>query len=411
MPGRKREDVTNEEILGALGDNAGNKTAAAKQIGTSRQLLTYWIENDDELAVRILGVQVMKQKQQLMDKNRIQNKLFREHARAENAVTAITTDIRSLLRKYKLHLGTVKHPAKKNSAVGVIQFSDVHFNECVMIESNKYDFDVASRRIKKHVLASMAHFDTADVQNVLVAFTGDMLNSDRRLDELLQNSTNRARAVFLAVDIMQQALRHLNQKYNVSVASITGNESRLPQDVGWVDGIASDNYDYMIHGMLEAVLGGEPGFKFIAGDPTELVINVAGQNLLLLHGHSSAGKKADFAGSMQKVVGRYSANGIRIDYVLSGHTHETHIADRFARSASIVGANDYSEKALNLPSRASQNCFLFHQDGSIDGLKVDLQITDKIKAYPFNKALEAYNAKSASKMNEGNGVEIFKIVV
>ena len=411
MTGRKREDVSNEEILAALGDHAGNRTAAAKKIGTSRQLLTYWIENDDELAVRLLGVKVMKQKQEAQDRNRIQNKLFREHARAENAVTAITTDIRSILRKYKPHLGTIKHPAKKNSAVGVVQFSDVHFNECVMIESNTYDFTVASKRIKKHIDASMAHFDTADVQNVLVAFTGDMLNSDRRLDELLQNSTNRARAVFLAVDIMQQAIRHLNQRYNVSVASITGNESRLPDDIGWIDSIASDNYDYMIHGMLDAMLGDSPGIRFLNGDPTEQVISVAGSNLLLLHGHSAAGKKADFAGSMQKVVGRYAANGIQIDYVLSGHTHETHIADKFARSASVVGANDYSEKALNLPSRASQNCFLFYRDGSIDALKVDLQNTDKLSGYPFNKSLEAYNAKSASKMNDGNGVEIFKIVV
>jgi len=407
----KREDVANEDILKSLDEHAGNLTAASKAIGTSRQLLTYWINNDEQLSIHMEAIKRAKQLQRAQDHNRIERKLFREYARAENAVTAITTDIRALLRKYKPHLGTIKHPAKKNSAVGVIQFSDIHFNECVMIESNTYDFTVASKRVKKHIDKSMQFFSTADVQNVLVTLTGDMLNSDRRLDELLQNSTNRARAVFLAVDIMQQAIRHLNQKYNISVASITGNESRLPQDIGWVDGIASDNYDYMIHGMLDALMGGEPGIRFIAGDPTELVVNVAGSNLLLLHGHSAAGKKADFAGSMQKVVGRYAANGVQIDYVLSGHTHETHIADKFARSASIVGANDYSEKALNLPSRASQNCFLFYPDGSIDAYKVDLQNTDKLTGYPFNKSLEAYNAKSASKMNDGNGVEIFKIVV
>lgn len=407
----KREDVSNEQILKALDDNAGNKTHAAKDIGTSRQLLTYWIENDDELNVRMMVIAKAKQLQRAQDTNRIERKAFREFARFENAVGAICTDIRSLLRKYRPHLGTVKHKSKKNSAVGVIQFSDIHFNECVMIESNTYDFTVASKRIKKHVDAAMKYFETADVQNVLVALTGDMLNSDRRLDELLQNSTNRARAVFLAVDIMQQAIRHLNQKYNVSVASITGNESRIPDDIGWVDSIASDNYDYIINGMLDAMLSGSPGIRFISGDPTELVVNVAGMHLLILHGHGAAGKKADFAGSMQKVVGRYAANGIKIDFILSGHTHETCIADRFARSASVVGANDYSEKALNLSGRASQNCFLFYPNGSIDAMKVDLQNVDKLSGYPFNKDLEAYNAKSASKINDGNGVEIFKIVV
>ena len=38
---------------------------------------------------------------------------------------------------------------------------------------------------------------------------GDLLNSDRRLDELLQMATNRTKATFLEVDIFQQIILHL----------------------------------------------------------------------------------------------------------------------------------------------------------------------------------------------------------
>ena len=74
----------------------------------------------------------------------------------------------------------------------------------------------------------------------------------------------------------------------------------------------------------------------------------------------------------------------------------------------MVGANDYSEKALNLTGRASQNCYIFYDDGNRDGIKIDLQNVNN-KGYEIDKSLEAYNAKSASKTK--NTETIFKVVV
>ena len=82
---------------------------------------------------------------------------------------------------------------------------------------------------------------------MLLAFTEDILNSDRRLDELLANSTNRAKATLLAIDIIQQMIIDLNEDFNVTVANIIGNESRLEKDVTWGSDIATDNFDFQIH--------------------------------------------------------------------------------------------------------------------------------------------------------------------
>ena len=73
----------------------------------------------------------------------------------------------------------------------------------------------------------------------------------------------------------------------------------------------------------------------------------------------------------------------------------------------MVGANDYSEKALNLAGRASQNCYIFYNNGNRDGIKVDLQ--NYSKGYDIEKSLEAYNAKSSDKLSKGT--TIFKVVV
>ena len=74
----------------------------------------------------------------------------------------------------------------------------------------------------------------------------------------------------------------------------------------------------------------------------------------------------------------------------------------------MVGANDYSEKALNLGGRASQNAYVFYSNGNRDGIKIDLQNVD-CNGYDIDKSLEAYNAKSAKKNRKRE--TIFKVVV
>ena len=350
------------------------------------------------------NVRLSKQKQKAQDKNRILNKSFREHARIENAVEEYSKELIKLFENNDLHK-TLNEFKVNNKAVGVLQLSDVHFNELVDLENNKYDFEVASSRIRYFVNRAKMYFKTANITNVVLAMTGDMMNSDRRLDELLNQATNRAKATFLGVDILQQAIIDLNQDFNVTVASIIGNEGRANKEMGWSDIVATDNYDYTIFQCLRYLFR-DKSVKFIHGDPSELVINVAGQNLLMLHGHGSLRGKLDTA--VNQIAGRYSLKGIKIDYVIFGHVHSARVGDNFGRSSSLVGANDYAEKALNLNGRASQNCYIFHSNGNRDGIKVDLQHTDG-KGYDIDKALEAYNAKSSEKRVQKK--TIFEVVV
>ena len=350
------------------------------------------------------NVRLSKQKQRAQDKNRIFNKAFREHARVENAVEEYSKELVSLFENNKLHktLNTFK---ANNKAVGVIQFSDVHFNELVELENNRYDFKVASARTRYFVNKAKSYFKTAKVSNVVMALTGDLMNSDRRLDELLNQATNRAKATFLGVDILQQAIIDLNKDFNVTVASIVGNEGRANKEMGWSNVVATDNYDYTIFQCLRYLFR-DKSVKFVHGDPSELVINVAGQNLLMIHGHGALKGKLDT--SVNQIAGRYSLKGIKIDYVIFGHVHSARVGDNFGRSSSMVGANDYSEKALNLNGRASQNCYIFYSNGNRDGIKVDLQNVEE-EGYDIDKSLEAYNAKSTEKRTQKK--TIFEVVV
>ena len=77
--------------------------------------------------------------------------------------------------------------------------------------------------------------------------------------------------------------------------------------------------------------------------------------------------------------------------------HECKISDYYARGSSLVGANAYSENALNLSSRASQNTYILFEDKSRIDIRIDLQNTNSKESYNINDELAEYNAKSEQK--------------
>jgi len=353
------------------------------------------------------NVRYKKQQQKYQDLNRIERKSFREDARVENAISEYTQELIKVFESNPINISTVRHNVS-NKAIGIFQISDTHFNELVEMESNRYDFTIASKRLQKYVDKATTYFKSQGIGTVLVALTADLLNSDRRFSEIVSNATNRSKATFLAVQILENVILDLNKNFNLSIASVTGNESRVGKDVEWHDSIASDNYDLTIYRILQYHLKDKEGISFIGGDSLTKVVDLCGWNWLLIHGHQ-AGFNSGISQTLSKLIRLYSDKGIGIRFTIFGHIHEALIGDMYARSSSLVGANSYSENGLMLTSRASQNIHIQYEDGNIDSLKIDLQKFDGYEGYPIQKELEEYNAKSASKL-WGNEV-IIKIVI
>ena len=366
-----------------------------KQVTT----IVHWLIADKDIVQ--YNVRLSKQKQKIQDLNRIQNKSFREHARIENALVEYNKEIIKLLKTESTNTKVKKHKETNKAAI-LVQIADTHFNEIVNIDSNKYDFQIASKRLQKFAYHIKKYATLHKTKEIIVGITGDLLNSDRRMDEYLNQSTNRAKATFLSTILLKTFLLELNEIANISVACVTGNESRVQQELGWTDIVASDNYDLTIFEMLRLLL---PKMNFMSGNALEMVLEINKQNVLLIHGHQLG--KMD-GNQVAKVIAKYSTNGIKIDFIICGHLHETMIRDQIARSASLVGSNTYSERALNLAGRAAQNIYIFTEDGRQD-IRIDLQNTDRYEGYDINTELEAYNAKSLKKTHQKQ--TIFKIII
>lgn len=403
----------------------GNKTSVAKFIHHKYSLLEYIeleqfrrtlsVHIDKTIADKDIveqNVRLAKQKQKGQDVNRIERKSFREHARLENALGEFAE---RQLEVYKDHAEALKRiklkPLSKNlkaSGVGVMQVTDLHGNELVDLPHNKYDFNVMSKRLKLYVTQCLEDFKLKNYKKVALFFTGDLLNSDRRLDELLNASTNRAKATSLMRYILTQVILDVrNAGFEVTIVSVLGNESRAGKEMPFSNEGLSDNYDFMIMDGIRQMfeLAQIKGVTFGSLDQVEEIVEVDGNNWLLAHNVS---RMLDNQKNTQSGIGRHAVNGNKIRFMIGGHIHATSIGDLGARSSSTVGANSYSENALNLAGRAAQNYFLC-RDGRINTVVVDLQDIEGVEGYEVIHQLEAYNAKSVSKLEVSRTV--FKVVI
>lgn len=359
------------------------------------------IEDGLDENIQVENIKLAKKVQRLQDTARLHNKSFRDTIRADNALGEVQDQLLAELKRLNLSKSTKVHKMKVgDDAYGIVHISDVHLNELIDLPHNKYDWTIAGKRMKKHVDAAKRIFGSYGIKNVLVAYTGDILNSDRRPDEFLGNAGNRAKACLLACDLYQQMLLDLNNDFNLTVAAVSGNESRLPKDVGWIPEVASDNYDFIIYEMLRRLLDSK-GIRFLKNsDPGELVVRLGKQNLLLIHGHGAIENRAPDRSILQ-LKGRYLAhNKTCIDMVIWGHVHSCIVGDSYARSSSMCGSNDYAEKALGLSGRASQNLYVISEANGFDGMKIDLQNTENVTGYSIQTQLEEYNTKSADKASK-----------
>jgi hypothetical protein len=356
------------------------------------------VDPDKEIVEQ--NVVLAKQKQKAMDKNRIANKSFREYARIENAVAEYGKEILDVLKKNNeaLRTQTEFHEYVNSNGSAIIQLSDLHLNELINLWYNKFDFKEASKRLEKFASVSIDYLNHINARDIFIIATGDILNSDRRLDETLQMATNRAKASILSAHLIKCFIMHINKHFNVKVVSVLGNESRIPDEMSFSDNVLSDNFDYVIFAMLKEIFRDAPGIEFGSIDKVEEVVKIGDKNILVRHGFGKSANKVEEEAA--KTIGRLAnQEKIIINYVIQGHLHSARGGDIVSRSSSLCGANAYSTNSLNLISRASQMLHIITKS-SIDTIKIDLQDTTGYEGYEFPADLEAYNAKSESKTKQ-----------
>jgi len=341
-------------------------------------------------------IKLEAQKQRYQDLNNVAKKSNRENYRLYNYLETIFEEYTSLLKKIELPKIQIKKNNKvEEDKVGILQLSDLHFNEIIFPEEsfgNAYDFTIASKRLKKYVMKATKVFDMNNIQTVYILMTGDFMNSSRRLGEKLAQATSLVRASLLATYLLEQVILELSQKYNIYFSGVVGNESRLgDDDMDSSDILSSENWDYLIYNNLRLIFNDKTNVYFIKPDSNmQSIIKLPnGFNVLILHGHIFKSQPNEKAIAM--LIQRYLYQGIPIHAVLYGHYHSAQIGSIISRSGSLCGGNAYSSTDLMYLSHASQNIYIINKDLSYDGMTIDLQSVEDIDGYQIVSELERYN--------------------
>lgn len=338
-----------------------------------------------------------KQKQKAQDKLRLDRKVTRDGDRRDNAIEELLENITDNLKTVGKNLKSPQRysgPFKKKGSVMVVHLSDLHLQELVTLESNKYDFVIASKRLQLMAQKAKALGDCFDCHRIVLAIGGDVVNSDRRIDELLSAASNRSRAVVLAVHLLRQFILDLRERFYIDVVGVCGNEGRAKQELAWSAVAATDSYDALVYYFLQNMLEGDKGLRFNDLQANESVFTIHNETFLLIHGHQA---RMTDQKAIQSIMGKFANRGIKITHVIAGHIHSACISDYSSRNSSLVGSNAYSEAALNFISKASQNIHIVHQNG-LDGFKADLQDTTGVPGYNVMTELQRHNARTIESM-------------
>lgn len=390
-------NITTRDELRALWESKPLENITREKVEKELSIFKQYCATLGDIGLKNSNTSLLKQKLKAQDKLNYHSRAFTKSLREINALEELNQELINSLKVLQPEIKTAEIPTGNNEdGVGVICLSDLHLNELIDIPSNKYDFEVASKRLQKLATLSIKRFKDQGLNKVVVCFLGDQLNSDRRMSEVFNMATNRSKACVLAFYLLKQFLEDLLKYFRITIASVTGNESRVVGDEYCTsDLLATYNYDYTLEQMLRIYFDNNPNVSFVDGEYGEKVISINGSNVLLSHGVNIG---ADIEKSVAQTFGRYAGMGVTIDYFFFGHKHSSRIGDTYARSSSLCGANSYSEGTLNLTSRASQLIGVFYPDKTNIISKIDLQNTDGYNGYDVKKELEAYNIKSTSKM-------------
>jgi hypothetical protein len=346
------------------------------------------------------NIALAKGKQRLQDINRIERKGFREASRLENAITAYSKAISETLEQFSERLfrfDVRTGPLDNSKPVLLAHLSDIHGNELTDLRSNKYDFEVMAKRLKLFAAEARVYGQALGAEKIVICFGGDLINSDRRMDELLSQATNRACASVLCVHLFAQFIADLRQDFFIDIFSVTGNEGRAKTEQAWSRQAVTDNYDFTIVKMLEKLFTFnkvDRGLRFHPAQGNETYFQIHDQLFVLIHGHQlDCGSQKD----VQAFIGAKAAQGIKVTHILAGHIHCTLLSDWVSRNSSMAGSNAYSEEKLKFVSKAAQNLHII-TGKRLNGLKVDLQNVEGVEGYDVIDELTSYNAQSIGRL-------------
>lgn len=300
----------------------------------------------------------LKTIQKLRDENNLLRKSARETFRGEQALEEIKSKLYSMAKDlssldFIMNWDNEKDFIEtKNNNIGILVLSDWHIGKLVNLDGNKFSEDIAVQRLNKLYERVREQIYTYELTELRVVLLGDFIHAQSRPDMKYQGQyveiESGLKCFYLIKNLLDKLYNHLNK---IEVDCVVGNESRFDSANPHtnLNEVAKNSIDYMIYEMLYLAFKENKGININkSNNYFENLVDINGFNLLAIHGDKINHSKLESELSKLKYK-IYQDTRKSVDYIVMGHIHSALITDGYSRNASLVGADEYATRGLNIP--------------------------------------------------------------
>lgn len=286
-------------------------------------------------------------------------RLLRDDARIDRLKESIGEAVKTLA---KLPEPTHVKLTAKNSAEAILMLSDLHIGMTIDSFSNKYNLEIASKRLDKLTDDTIRYCLANKVRRLNVVNMGDLISGAIHITIRLQQEFDVIEQTMQAAELLSRMLSRLTAAApEVVYRSCTDNHSRLIADKN--QAIEKENFYRIMDWFIEERLK-DSGIRFEHDNMSPVLgrFNLMnGKLVMFAHGHHNKINTAfqDFIGASESYV----------DYVLMGHYHTEKV--KFLQNmkifinGSICGTDPYAEGIMKF-TRPAQTLLVFDGDNVIN---------------------------------------------
>ena len=245
-------------------------------------------------------------------------------------------------------IATDKFPTDRTM---IAMLSDIHYGLTFEGRFNKYDSQIAARRVMDYADELIRIASSQDIHNIYVVLMGDMISGAIHKTIRLENREDIVDQLIGVSELVAAFLIQLSRYFSgVTVYSVPGNHSRIDPDTSAI--LRTERLDNIVTWYCKGRLSlfDNVVFQSCMIDQTIADFTLYGKHYVCVHG--------DLDPDLHTSVNRIGqAFGIDIDYILAGHLHvpECRIEDKgFIRNGSVCGSGDDYTVKKRLFSPASQ---------------------------------------------------------
>ena len=321
----------------------------------------------DPYQEKLLNLQ--KEKVKISDE-RNQNRAYVRRLAREDTLKEIALEAVKNLSNKKL-LPTYDKPLKvNNNKEAILLLSDWHYGFDFVNPWNKYNPEIAKKRISKLLSETIRFCKEQDVTNINILNLADLIAGRIHLTIRLESRIDVITQIMEVSEILAEFLNELTRYFNVNYYSCTDNHSRIEPDK--TQSLDLESLCRITDWFLKWRLGNSVEFHDNQFGEDIITLNVLNHNILGVHGDRD---KQNSVIEKMTLLTRKS-----YDLTCTAHLHhfsaDEHTGTRLVSNGSLMGTDSYA-KNLRLYSKPSQTLIIATPENVCDIIHIiDLDINN-----------------------------------